>query len=203
MTGQETEVKLFVKDLGRIEMRLRELKAHLIQPRVHEVNLCFDNPNGDLRREFKVLRLRNDTEAKFTFKGPSEERAGGVLSRREIEFTVGSFEAAQDFLEALGFIPVVFYEKYRTTYELHQVHIMLDELPYGNFVEIEGEDINALHKVADLLALNWEAMVKAGYHAIFERITRKFDLDPSQLSFEALRSIQVSKQDLDINYSDE
>ncbi len=203
MTGQETEVKLFVKDLGRIEMRLRELKAHLIQPRVHEVNLRFDNPNGDLRREFKVLRLRNDTEAKFTFKGPSEERAGGVLSRREIEFSVSSFEAAQDFLEALGFIPVVFYEKYRTTYELHQVHIMLDELPYGNFVEIEGEDINALHKVADLLALNWEAMVKAGYHAIFERITRKFDLDPSQLSFEALRSIQVSKQDLDITYSDE
>jgi len=71
MNGQETEVKFFVRDLKRIEMRLQELEAHLIQPRVHEVNLRFDNEQGDLRKTFKVLRLRQDTEAKFTFKGPS------------------------------------------------------------------------------------------------------------------------------------
>ena len=79
MNGQEAEVKFFVRDLKRIEMRLQELEAHLIQPRVHEVNLRFDNEQGDLRKNFKVLRLRQDTEAKFTFKGPSEERAGGSL----------------------------------------------------------------------------------------------------------------------------
>lgn len=203
MNGQETEVKFFVKDLKRVEMRLRELKAHLIQPRVHEVNLRFDDPNGDLRRSKRVLRLRQDTDAKFTFKGPSEERAGGVLSRREIEFTVGSFDAAKEFLEALGFVPVVFYEKYRATYELNGVHVMLDELPYGDFVEIEGEDINTLQVVAGLLNLNWDAIVKAGYHALFERMTGKYKLDPGQLSFEALKSIQVDTQDLEISYSDD
>jgi adenylate cyclase class 2 len=202
MNGQETEVKFFVKDLNRVEMRLHELKAHLIQPRVHEVNLRFDNSSGDLRKNFKVLRLRQDTEAKFTYKGPSEERAGGVLSRKEIEFTVGSFEAAKEFLELLGFTPVVFYEKFRATYELHDVHIMLDELPYGNFVEIEGENIDTLQKVAGLLELNWNAMVKAGYHALFERITEKYKLKSGQLSFEALKSVQVSASDLEITYSD-
>ena len=125
MSGQETEVKFFVKDLERVEMRLRELKAHLIQARVHEVNLRFDNPNSDLRREFKVLRLRNDTEAKFTFKGPSEERGDGVLSRREIEFSVSSFDTAKEFLEALGYVQVAFYEKYRSIYELNDTHVML------------------------------------------------------------------------------
>ncbi|HMV29698.1 MAG TPA: CYTH domain-containing protein, partial [Anaerolineales bacterium] len=107
MSGQETEVKFFVQDLKRVEMRLQELEAHLIQPRVHEVNLRFDNEAGELRKNFKVLRLRQDIEAKFTFKGPSEERAGGVLSRKEIEFSVGNFEAAKEFLELLGFVPVV------------------------------------------------------------------------------------------------
>jgi adenylate cyclase, class 2 len=163
---------------------------------VHEVNLRFDNPNGDLRRDLKVLRLRQDTEAKFTFKGPSEMRECGVLSRREIEFTVGSFDAAKEFLEALGYVPVVFYEKYRTTYELHNVHIMLDELPYGDFVEIEGEDIGTLREVAHLLGLNWEVIVKAGYHALFERITGKYKLDPEQLSFDALKSVQITEEDL-------
>jgi len=202
MNGHETEVKFFVRDLKKVEMRLQELKAHLIQPRVHEVNLRFDNANSSLRQNLKVLRLRKDTEAKFTFKGPSEEREGGVLSRREIEFTVGDFDAAQQFLEALGFIPVVFYEKFRATYELNDVLIMLDELPYGTFVEIEGEDIKTLHQVADLLELNWEAMVKAGYHALFERAAAKHNLELSQLSFKALEGVKIQPEELSIAPAD-
>ncbi|WKZ38018.1 MAG: class IV adenylate cyclase [Anaerolineales bacterium] len=196
--GRETEVKFYVRDLKKIEVRLLELKAHLIQPRVHEINLRFDNPSGDLRRQFKVLRLRKDTEAKFTFKGPSEQRADGVLSRREIEFMVGDFEDAKQFLEILGFVPVVFYEKFRATHELNGVHIMLDELPYGEFVEIEGENVNSLRAVARLLGLNWEAAIPIGYHRLFESVAGKYNLDVSQLSFEAVKPVRVSAEDLNI-----
>ena len=202
MNGQETEAKFYVRDLKKIELRLLELKAQLIQPRVHEVNLRFDNPDGSLRRDFKVLRLRKDAEAKFTFKGPSEEREGGVMSRKEIEFTVGDFESAKQFLESLGYIPVVFYEKYRATYELKDIHIMLDELPYGTFVEIEGENIQTLREVADLLGLNWNEMVKAGYHALFDRVAEKFKLKSADLSFKALEAVHITTDDLNINPAD-
>lgn len=198
MNGQETEVKFFVKDLKRVEMRLRELKAHLFQARVHEVNLRFDTPNGDLRQELKVLRLRNDTEAKFTFKGPNDERNDGVLSRKEIEFSVSSFDAAKEFLEALGFTVVAFYEKYRATYEVKDVHVMLDELPYGNFVEIEGEDVNTLRTVAELLGLKWDSSVNAGYLVLFDRIAMKYELTAGQLSFEALKGLSMSGEDMSI-----
>jgi adenylate cyclase class 2 len=198
MNGHETEVKFFVNDLKRIQLRLHELKAQLNQPRVHEINLRFDNANGDLRREFKVLRLRKDTEAKFTFKGPGEEYEGCVIRRREIEFTVGDFEQAAQFLEALGFEPILFYEKFRETYEFNGVHIMLDELPYGNFVEIEGDDVSMLQMAAARLGLNWEVMVKAGYHAIFERAVDKYNLDPAQLSFKALEGVHITPHDLSI-----
>jgi len=199
---QETEAKFYVRDLKKVEMRLLEIKAHLIQPRVHEINLRFDNPDGSLRRDFKVLRLRKDAEAKFTFKGPSEEREGGVMSRKEIEFTVSDFESAKQFLELLGYIPVVFYEKFRTTYELKDIHIMLDELPYGTFVEIEGENIQTLQAIADLLGLNWNEMVKAGYHALFDRVAEKFKLQSSDLSFKALESAHITADDLNINPAD-
>lgn len=200
--GQETEVKFYVRDLKRVEMRLLELKAHLIQPRVHEVNYRFDFPDDRLRRDFKVLRLRKDTEAKFTFKGPSEEREGGVMSRKEVEFTVGDFESAKQFLEALGYIPVVFYEKFRTTFELKGAHIMLDELPYGTFVEIEGENIQTLEEISALLGLNWNEMVKAGYHALFDRVAAKFKLKSADLSFKALEAVTISTDDLNINPAD-
>jgi hypothetical protein len=56
--------------------------------------------------------------------------------------------------------------------------------------------------MAGLLNLNWNAIVKAGYHALFERITNKYGLEPSQLSFEALKSFTVKSEDLGIIYSD-
>lgn len=202
MNGLETEAKFYVRDLKRIEMRLLESKAHLIQPRIHEVNLRFDNSSGDLRREFKVLRLRKDSEAKFTFKGPGVE-VGGALSRREIEFTVSDFESAWQFLDALGFTPIVFYEKFRATYELDNIHIMLDELPHGNFVEIEGDDINALQNVAGLLGLNWDVSIQASYHALFVRAAEKHGLDESQLSFEALKSVSITAEDMSVVPADQ
>lgn len=35
MNGRETEVKFFVNDLQKIELRLRKLKAQLIHPRLY------------------------------------------------------------------------------------------------------------------------------------------------------------------------
>lgn len=200
--GQETEVKFYVRDLKRIELRLLDLKAKLIQPRVHEINLRFDFPDGSLRRDFKVLRLRKDTESKFTFKGPSEEREGGVMSRQEIEFNVSDFESAKQFLELLGYVPVVFYEKFRTTFEFKDAHIMLDELPYGTFVEIEGENISTLEEIANKLGLNWKEMVKAGYHALFDRVAAKFKLKSGDLSFKAIESVRITADDLNIRPAD-
>ena len=202
MIGQETEAKFYVKNLRKIELRLQELKAQLIQSRIHETNLRFDNVNNDLRSTYRVLRLRQDEKARFTFKGPSVEKEGGILSRQEIEFVVEDFEIAKQFLEALGFKAVVFYEKFRTTYEINDIHVMLDELPYGEFVEIEGESVEAIHSVADLLGLNWDAMVKAGYHALFERVAGKYNLESSQLSFTAVKKVKITPEDLNIQSAD-
>ena len=202
MNGQEIEAKFHVQNLRKIELRLLELKAQLIQPRVHEVNLRFDRPDGELRNSFRVLRLRQDDIARFTFKGPSVEKEGGILSRQEIEFEVGDFDSAKQFLEAIGFQVVVFYEKFRATYELNDTHIMLDELPYGSFIEIEGKNVQTIRSVADALGLNWEAMVKAGYHALFERVAGKYGLDVSKLSFENLEGVTIKTTDMGIVAAD-
>jgi adenylate cyclase class 2 len=202
MDGQEIEAKFYVRNLRNIELRLHELKAQLIQPRTHETNLRFDNENNELRSSFRVLRLRQDEKARFTFKGPSVEQAGGILSRREIEFVVEDFDRAKEFLEALGYRVVVFYEKFRATYDLNGVHIMLDELPYGDFIEIEGDNAEAIRKIADLIGINWDVMVRAGYHALFERVAPKYNLEPSQLSFAALEKVKISAEDLGVQAAD-
>lgn len=199
--GQETEVKFYVLDQQRIITRLQELKARLIQERVHERNIRFDWPDASLKAQGRVLRLRQDTQARLTYKGPSTH-AQGVMSRREIEFSVESFESAWDFLGALGYHKLLLYEKYRATYELHDVHVMLDELPYGDFLEIEGENMASIRKAADRMRLDWQAAIGTSYTALFDRARKNLRLELADLSFEAFKSIRVTAADLEIRPAD-
>ena len=62
----------------------------------------------------------------------------GIISRFEAEVNVGDFANTKLILEKLGFMVTASYEKYRSTFFLDNTEIVLDELPFGNFVEIEG-----------------------------------------------------------------
>jgi adenylate cyclase, class 2 len=202
---QEIEAKFYVRDLDGIITRLHELEARLIQRRVLETNLRFDLPDGSLRSEGRVLRLRRDTEARFTYKGPSTNEQG-VLSRTEIEFTVGDFEKAKEFMEALGYQKLLYYDKYRTTYELQtsegSLHVMLDELPYGNFVEIEGESSKMIRTIADQLNLNWDTAIGTSYTALFERARKTLRFVFRDLSFENFAGMEINPSHLGVRAAD-
>jgi len=202
MNGQETEVKFFVQDLKKIETRLLELEARLIQARTHEINYRFDRPDGSMRKSSQVLRLRLDTEAKLTYKGPSRLTEGGVMTRKEIEFSVSDFDNAKEFLVSLGYQPRIFYEKFRTIYELKHTHIMLDELPYGTFIEVEGDNAEEIQETVHNLGLKWENMIRMGYHAIFDVIASKYGLDASQLSFDNVKETNINLPELMFKFAD-
>jgi len=201
MNGQETEAKFYVGDLKQVERRLRKLGARLIQPHTFESNLRFDLPDGQLRREEKVLRLRQDEGARITFKGPSMGKEG-VLSRAEFETTLGDLETGRQILEALGYVLVATYEKYRSTYELNNLHIMLDELPYGDFLEIEGPDVETLQKASKKLGLDFSAAIPASYLALFENLCQLRDLDSAQLTFATLDGLQITAEELSVRAAD-
>ena len=199
---QEIEAKFYVRDLKKIEVCLQELGAHLIQPRVLETNIRFDLPDASLRSEGRVLRLRQDTETRLTYKSPSI-RAQGVSNRTEIEFVVEDFDKAKLFLEALGYQKLLQYDKFRTTYSFSTCHIMLDELPYGNFVEIEGEDVAAIHAVSDKLKLNPNNSIAASYSALFERLRQTLDLPFTDLTFVNFEGNNILPNHLQVEPADE
>jgi adenylate cyclase class 2 len=202
MIDQELEVKFFIADLEAVEGRLKALGARLLQPRLHEVNLRFDTPDGELSRQFRVLRLRQDDAARLTYKGPSEYREG-VRARQEIEFTVSDFGAARRFLEALGYRVALLYEKYRTTYELEGVHITLDKMPYGSFVEIEGPDPASIRHVNEQLGLDWEKRVPESYTMLFKRLREALGLPFEDLSFANFADLEISMDVLNVRPADQ
>jgi adenylate cyclase class 2 len=194
---QETEAKFYVRDLSKIKSSLKELGARLVQERTLETNIRFDLPNARLRSEGRVLRLRLDTEAKLTYKSGSRNEQG-VLSRTEIEFTVGDFDKAKQFLEALGYQELMRYEKYREVHDLDGCHIMLDELPYGGFVEIEGANVENIQQTAKKLNLNWDAAITRSYSALFDSVKKALNLKFDDLSFENFAGMEVNPEHLGV-----
>jgi adenylate cyclase class 2 len=179
----EIEIKVHVNDLGRIEKRLLELGAMLLHPRQPEINLRFDTPERSLASKAQVLRLRQDDQARLTFKGQGTAQ-DGVRIRQELEFTVSDFDAARLLLEALGFQVYTAYEKYRTTYQFKGCEIVLDELPYGSFYEIEGPDVETVQAVNSDLGLRWGAGVALSYTELFQQLRRVYGWEFNDLTFE-------------------
>jgi len=187
---QEMEVKYFVKDLADIEKKLKELNAPLLSERTYELNYRFDTPDGKLAQQMQVLRLRQYRSTTLTFKSAADPKSE-VSSRQEIEFEVSNFQAAMLFLQALGFQISFIYEKYRTIYQLGDCAIMLDELPYGNFIEVEGKDVAAIKKASRCLQLEWNSRIKLSYLALFYKLKEKYDLKADHLVFKELDCRQI------------
>jgi adenylate cyclase class 2 len=179
----EVEVKFLVEDLDIVRTRLAGGGAELVAPRVYERNIRFDTPDEALLHRRELLRLRQDTRARLTFKGPAAvDFASEAKVREEIELEVGDFNRMAAILQRLGLQPVQTYEKYRETYHWQDVEVVLDEMPFGDFVELEGAEAE-LKKVAAALGLDWSRRVLTNYLALMEQARRAFDLPFSDLTF--------------------
>ncbi len=190
----EIEVKLYVPDLAQAAAELETQGAALMVPRVFERNLCYEDPAGSFGERGVVLRLRQDTRVRLTYK-ESHEVIDDVLKRFEAEVEVSDFDTLDLILRKLGYTQQMIYEKYRTTYMLDGAEIVLDELPYGNFVEIEGpvDKINAL-----VQSLGWTAYprVTLSYTLLFQRLREHHGLAMRNLTFADFETVSLVDVDL-------
>jgi adenylate cyclase class 2 len=200
-SGKELEVKFCVADLKALQARLEALGACVLQARVHEINLRFDTPQEELRNSGRLLRLRQDTAAHVTYKGPGEV-SGGARLRQELEFTVDDFHMAQALFEALGYQVSMMYEKYRTTYKLGELVVTLDEMPYGSFAEIEGPDGESIQAATGQLGLDWERRNLESYTILFENARQVLGFSFRDLSFANFKGLEVTPQDLGVLQAD-
>lgn len=188
----EVEVKFVVADLAAMQQRLRNAGATLAKPRVFERNLRLDTPDEALRYSGRLLRLRQDTAVRLTFKGETEADATSEAKvREELEVTVSDLDTAVAICQRLGFQPVQVYEKYRTTYQLGSVEVVLDELPIGNFMELEGAEA-AIKDAANLLNMDWGQRLLTNYLALMAQTKAVYQLDFDDLTFANFENVDVS-----------
>ncbi len=145
----EKKYRLDRKRLVEIATRLRELGAEF-RSEVFEEN--YLHKGGLLEERAAVLRLRKVAgHTVLTYK----ERLrydSDIKHRIEYETAVADVDAMEKIIQCLGYKLSVIYEKHRKTWHLKDVEVVLDELPFGLYMEIEGE-VEAINEAENVLEI--------------------------------------------------
>lgn len=162
----EKKYRLSRKRLDEIIARLTELGAEF-NKEVFEVN--YQHRGGEIDERGATLRLRkigDFTVLTYKEKVKSED---GIKQRLEYETSVADVEAMENIIERLGYQLSAVYEKRRKYWHLGDVEVVLDELPFGLYMEIEGT-LEAIAKAEKILKLKAIEREPRGY----PRLTIKY-----------------------------
>ena len=133
----EKKYRLTKKQREEVLLRLPKIGARR-KGEEFEVNTLYGGAGLDVGRA--VLRLRRiGKRGILTYKQRFPARSD-IKHQREDETRVYDPDAMELILEALGFTPALVYEKRRKTWTLGKAEIVIDELPFGLFMEIEGPE---------------------------------------------------------------
>ena len=164
----ETEKKyhLGAKRLEEITQKLVELGAKFVKE-VFEVN--YQHRGGEMDERGATLRLRKIGD--FTMLTYKEKVKGDNSAKRKIEYetNVSDVDATENIIERLGYRLSAVYEKRRKYWQMGDVEVVLDELPFGLYMEIEGTE-EAIEKAAKKLGLKEIEHEPRGY----PRLTIKY-----------------------------
>lgn len=145
---------------------LKRINAIFIREDFEE-NIIYQG--GILNREGAVLRIRKvGGETILTYK----KRLGDQTAvKRQVEHETRVEDAARmdEIIGCLGFEKALVYEKRRGIWRLDEVEIVLDELPFGLYMEIEGTEssISRAEKLLGASSLRIE-------HLTYPHLTQKF-----------------------------
>ena len=171
MIEVEKKFRLTKRQRDAVLKRLPEIGASLEREDFEENTLYRGEP---LQIGSCVLRLRRvGGNATLTYKRrlPS---SSAIKQQREEETEVADPEAMEAILAALGFTPALVYEKRRQTWRLGNTEIVIDVLPFGLFMEIEGR-INEIKAVERKLALKGLKPEHATYPQLTQKHGKAYD----------------------------
>ena len=116
----------------------------------HEENTLYRGGRLDLGG--CALRLRRvNGRAYLTFKRRLPTRSS-IKHQEEHELVIGNPDAMNAILKSLDFHPALVYEKRRTQWDVGKAVLVIDELPFGLFMEIEAS-VKEIKRVEKLLGV--------------------------------------------------
>ena len=181
-TTVEREIKLRFNSPDEARMALLTIGAKLVRSRRLQEDRLLDSPDGSLRRQQSLLRVRMEAnKSHLTYKGPAQLSTMKV--REEIETSIGNGTVLLKLLEKLGFTVWFRYQKYREEFWYQNVIVAIDETPVGTFVEIEGDE-KGITRTAQALGKPPVEYILDSYRGLFLKYRDEHCLNRSNMVFD-------------------
>ena len=165
----EKKYRLNQEQRQAIERRLRDMSLTPSELE-HEENTIYRG--GRLNLGGCALRLRRvNGLAILTFKRRLPSKSA-IKYQQEEEVTVGNPDAMAAILDSLGFQPALVYEKRRTRWKVEDAKVVIDELPFGLFMEIEAS-ARQIKRVEKLLEADSLPAVMETYPSLTARFGKE------------------------------
>ena len=178
---QEIEAKFLNQNHDEIRAKLKVLGAVMEQPTKLVRRTTFDFPDRRLLAKRAWVRLREELNGtvELMLKQVVDDTLGQTF---EQPITVNSYEAAKQFVLALGLEVKSEQESKRELWRLGGAEIMLDEWPWVKpYIEIEAPTEDLVKNLANKLNLNW---VDAKFGGVTPVYVAQYDISAEQ--FEAI-----------------
>ena len=179
----EIEIKFKIDKPNFIRTILKNQKAQFIG-RVFERTVRFDAPNRNLEKRGRFLRIRTGFKNIITFKRKIRNKK--FKEREEIELEISNPEKMKVILENLGFTKILIMEKYREKWKLNNVEIVIDKLPMGTFIEIEGSK-KLIKKIIKILGLNFKDRITETYWDLWKKFSKKQGIKNKNITFTLIK----------------
>ena len=170
----EKEIKIKVENPLEITDKLRRNGAVFLGGAL-EKTIRFDTENLDYEKNGKFIRCRSGFSNTITLKEKIKEATSDVRARKETEFEIQDIDKMQYILETLGLTYTRTMEKYRQQWKLGNVDITIDELCFGIYMEIEGEE-SEIYKTCEILGIDPEKKILVTYWDLWKEITNNKDI---------------------------
>lgn len=162
----------------------------------------FDTPDGQLKKQDLVIRIRSNGEKKtIALKSPRVPLPSGLTNRIELEFLSADGQQVCEQLVNQGLTPNESAEKERWTFLHKDCEIVLDKLPFiGSFIEIEGPSEAVIHELVAMLKLSSHEVIRQNYGELMMAKFQKLQLPLTHIhaTFAKERELKSLLEDDDV-----
>jgi predicted adenylyl cyclase CyaB len=167
----EKKYRLTTKDRRALEKRMREL-GYEAKPVEFEENTIY---GGDRLNSggyaLRLRRINGNERAYLTLKRRIPTRSP-IKHQEEHEVTVADPDCLNRILNSLEYHPALVYEKRRARWKVGHAKVVIDELPFGLFMEIEAS-VKEIRRVERLIGAKDLPAVIETYPTLTAKLGKK------------------------------
>lgn len=183
MENKEIEVKFKIENIDDIIEKIKKVGGWG-GDEIFQKTIRLDTPNDDLEKKGIFLRVRKEVADTMTVKIKNKHN-DNFFEREEYEIKIEDADKAALMLKAVGFLKERILEKYRRefSFEKSDTHVVVDRLPFGNYIEIEGSTTE-IEKMIESLSLDSKKRIINTYWDLWRDFSEKNGRDKENITFD-------------------